>query len=412
MSVRRLTDWRDETLRELADRHGTPLYVLDLERVAANLDRLQSAFPDATVLYACKANALRDVLETVLDAGAGLECASGGEVVRAIAAGAPGEDIHYTPVNPPATDLETVIECWHDEPELTVTVGSADTVDRLLERGYDGQLCLRVTPDIGAGHHEAVRTGADAAFGVPIDRAVSVIEDADARGLDVVGIHGHLGSGITNDDLATHRVFVERLGELATRVEREVTDLVFVDVGGGFGVPYRPSEAPLDLEAVAAATRGALSGVDAELVIEPGRYVVADAGVLVTSVTSVKETPSGTVAGVDAGMTTLVRPALYDAYHPIRSLVPDATERPATSTTVAGPVCESADVLGTGRELPAPARGDFLAVGMTGAYGYEMASHYTTRPRPATVVLEGGSDRIARRRETIEDVVRPEEVPR
>ena len=410
LPVRRLSDWDAAELRTLVDDYGSPLYVLDLERVRQNYRRLAAAFPDADVLYAVKANALGAVLSALREEGAGLECASAGEVQRALEAGASGSEIHYTAVNPPARDLDWIVDTWVDHPELTVTAGSEDTIDRLADRGYDGRLCLRVNPGIGAGHHEKVQTGAAAKFGVPAERAIDVLEDAADRGFDVVGIHSHVGSGVSNDQLEDHREFVARMGDLARDVSHVVGDLEFIDVGGGFGVPYREDEAPLDLASVAEATRDALGEVDARLTIEPGRYFVADAGVLLTDVNTVKAARDTTVVGVDAGMTTLIRPAMYDAYHPIRNLTADAAadERETIPQTVAGPICESGDVFCAGRELPVSERGDVLAIGNAGAYGYEMANQYNSRPRPASVVLADGNVCLARRRETVDDVTRVE----
>ena len=255
-SVRRLSAWDAAELQTLVDEYGSPLYVLDLERVRQNYRRLAAAFPDADILYAVKANALGDALAALHEEGAGLECASAGEVQRALEAGASGSEVHYTAVNPPARDLDWIVDAWHDNPELTVTVGSEDTIDRLADRGYDGRLCLRVNPGIGAGHHEKVQTGAAAKFGVPAERAVDVLEDAADRGFDVVGIHSHVGSGVSSDQLDSHREFVARMGDLAREVSealrasdsrtgseatREASEAVgpleFVDVGGGFGVP-------------------------------------------------------------------------------------------------------------------------------------------------------------------------------
>ncbi|WP_226005439.1 diaminopimelate decarboxylase [Natrinema salinisoli] len=413
--VRRLSEWDAAELQTLVDEYGSPLYVLDLERVRENYRRLEAAFPDADILYAVKANALGDVLSTLYEEGAGLECASAGEVQRALEAGASGSEIHYTAVNPPAGDLDWIVDAWEENPGLTVAAGSEDTIDRLADRGYDGRLCLRVNPGIGAGHHEKVRTGAAAKFGVPAERAVDVLTDAADRGFDVVGIHAHVGSGVSSDQLDAHREFVARMGDLARDVARAVGGLEFVDVGGGFGVPYREDEDPLDLESVADATRDAIGEIDARLTIEPGRYFVADAGVLLTDVNTVKDARDTTVVGVDAGMTTLIRPAMYDAYHPIRNLTADATgtdssdaEREIVSQTVAGPICESGDVFCTERELPVSKRGDVLGIGNAGAYGYEMANQYNSRPRPASVVLEDGDVRLSRCRETVDDVTRPE----
>lgn len=400
-SVRRLADWPADRLRALAADHGTPLYVLDLERVRENYARLSQAFPDADIQYAAKANTSSAVLRTLREAGTGVECASAGEVSRALAAGFDPARVHYTAVNPPAEDLDYVVE----QDGITITAGARDTLDRLRDRGFDGRLCLRVNPGVGAGHHEHVATGADAKFGVPLGNAADVLAAA-ADSFDVVGVHAHVGSGVSGDDLDAHRSLVRTMGDLARDAP---VDLEFVDVGGGLGVPYQPSEPPLDLDEVAAETRNSLGDLDAQLVIEPGRYLVADAGVLLTRVNTVKRTPDTTVVGVDAGMTTLLRPALYDAYHQLRNVAVDAADRSQDAVTVAGPVCESADVFGENRSLPSPEREDVLAVGNAGAYGYEMASQYNSRPRPATVVVDGDKATIARERETVADVTRLEQ---
>ncbi|MFB6218899.1 MAG: diaminopimelate decarboxylase [Halobacteriaceae archaeon] len=402
-AVRRLADWDAGRLRELADEHGTPLYMMDLDRVRANYRRFCAAFPDATVMYAAKAHTGQAVLGALVEAGAPIECAAAGEIERALRAGADPDRLQYTAVNPPAADLDYAVEVAAEHPGLTVTVGAEDSLDRLAERGYDGRLCLRVNPGIGAGHHEKVATGSHPKFGLPYDRVPGVAAEARER-FDLVGLHAHAGSGMLADDMAAHREYVARMGELA----RAVGGLEFLDIGGGFGVPYREDEAPLDLQAVADATREAFGERDLQLGIEPGRYFVADAGVLLATVNTVKETPGTTVVGVDAGMTDLVRPAMYGAYHAIRSLAPDADAREWTEAEVAGPICETADVFGRDRPLPAPERGDVLAVGNVGAYGYEMASHYNSRPRPAVVALEGDGSAVVREREAIADVVRGE----
>ena len=399
-AVRRLDDWSAERLAALADEHGAPLYVLDLDRVRQNYRRMAAAFPDADVHYAAKANTVRPVLQALADEGAGIECASAGELVRAVEADASGERVQYTAVNPPARDLDRAVEVAAEHPGLTITVGAEDTAERLAERGYDGRLCIRVNPGVGAGHHEKVRTGADAKFGVPYER-VPELAAALRDDFDVVGVHAHAGSGISGEDLSAHRELVSRMGDLAR--ELGGLDLEFVDIGGGFGVPYSPDEDPLDVAAVAEATRDALGEVDATLTVEPGRYLVADAGVLLTRVNTVKRAGETTMVGVDAGMTALARPAMYDAHHEMRNCSADDERRPDRPVTVAGPVCESGDTFGE-HWLRDPERGDLLAVGNAGAYGYEMASQYNSRPRPASVVLADGAATLSRRRETIADV--------
>jgi len=410
-AVRRLAEWDAERLLAVADEYDTPTYVIDLDRVAANCARLSAAFPAADVSYAVKAHTGRAVLRRVREAGLGAECASAGEVERALAAGFPGDRIRYTAVNPPGRDLDRVVERWRDDPGLTITVGAADTVDRLRDRGFDGRLCVRANPGVGAGHHEKVRTGANAKFGIPIERVADLAASWNGE-FDLVGVHAHAGSGISGEDLSAHRELVSRMGDLAREIESEIGPLEFVDVGGGFGVPYREDDPSLDLGSVAAATREALGEVSASLSVEPGRYVVADAGVLLTRVNTVKQARDATVVGVDAGMTTLLRPAMYDAYHAIRNLSADANAEPEAEAdaretrpvTVAGPICESADVLAEQRPLPRPERGELLAVGNAGAYGYEMSSTYNSRPRPAEVARSGTTVRLARQRETIPDI--------
>jgi diaminopimelate decarboxylase len=428
-AVRRLEDWDADALCALGERYGSPLYVLDLDRVRANYRRLASAFTDASVQYAAKANAHWAVLRTLDEAGAGVECASAGEVVRALDADVGIEALHYTAVNPPAHDLETVLELWRTRASVesrpldvdqgssradpdggaasassagfTVSAGARDTVDRLAERGYDGRLCVRVNPGVGAGHHEKVRTGGDATFGVPLERARDVAEHADATGMDVVGVQAHAGSGILeNSDVEAYVSMLEAVADVARELG-DVVDIEFVDVGGGFGVPYHASDSPLDVDGLARAIESVLASVDATVVVEPGRYLVADAGVLLTDVNTVKETTSTVVVGVDAGMTTLARPALYDAHHELRNCSATDERRARVGATVTGPVCESADVFARNRPLARPERGDVLAIGTAGAYGYEMASTYTSRPRPASVVLEDGDATLARRREPL-----------
>lgn len=400
-AVRRLTAWDAGQLREVADDHGTPVYVLDLGRIRENCRRMTNAFADAAVFYAAKANTARAVLRTVHDAGLGVECASIGEVRRALDAGVPAEDVLYTAVNPPAGDLDMAVTI----DGLTITVGAVETLDRLAERGYRGRVFLRVNPGVGAGHHAHVTTGDNPKFGVPYDRAEAVLEEAVARGFDVVGLHAHAGSGITPDALDAHQALVERMGALARKA---AVDLEVVDVGGGFGVPYRPNDPPLDLDAVATATREALGDVPAQLAVEPGRYIVADAGVLVTRVNTIKDAESDLVVGVDAGMNTLIRPALYGAYHHMINLAADADRRARRTVTVAGPICESADIFGSYGGFAVPERGDYLAIGNGGAYGYEMTSQYNSRPRPGVIGLDAGERVVLREPETLSDITRGE----
>jgi diaminopimelate decarboxylase len=402
--VRRVTDWDRARLERLADEYDTPLYVLDPERVQANYRRFAAAFPDAEVMYAAKAHTGRAVLSALLDAGATIECAAKGELVRAVEAGADPDTLQYTAVNPPDADLDYATDLAADHPGLTITAGARDTFDRLADRGYDGRVAIRVNPGIGTGHHEKVATGKDAKFGIPYDEVTAVAADVRER-FDLVGLHAHAGSGVLHDDLDDHCRAIGKVAALA----REVGDdaLEFVDFGGGFGVPYRPEEEPLEMDAVAEQVRDAIGDLSATPKFEPGRYVVADAELILTRVNTVKEAPATTVVGVDASLATLIRPAMFDAYHPMANV--SAPDREREPVSVGGPCCTSADVFCTDRPLPRPERGDLLAVGNAGAYGYELANQFHSQPRPAEVALEPeGGATVVRRRETLDDVTRVE----
>ena len=230
--VRRLADWDHDRLGALADRYGTPLYVLDPARVRENYRRFAAAFPDAHVMYAAKAHTGRAVLETLLSVGADIECAARGELQRAIDAGADPDTLQYTAVNPPAADLDYAADLGADHSGLTITAGARDTFDRLADRGYDGRVAIRVNPGIGTGHHEKVATGQDAKFGIPAEQVTDVAADVADR-FELVGLHSHVGSDVLQDDLDDHCHAIERVAELTREVEQEVDDLTLLDVGGG-----------------------------------------------------------------------------------------------------------------------------------------------------------------------------------
>jgi diaminopimelate decarboxylase len=414
--VRRLSDWSASQLRELADEYGTPLYVADLDRIRENYRRFDDAFPDARVMYAAKANTGRAVLSAVLDAGGEIECAARGELQRAIDAGADPDTLRYTAVNPPAADLDYAVALAAEHPGLTITAGARDTFDRLEERGYDGRVAIRVNPGIGTGHHEKVATGEDAKFGIPAAEVPALAANLRER-FDLVGLHAHVGSGVLGAEVSEH---CRALGEVADLARDVGGELEFLDLGGGFGVPYREETEPLDLPSVAARVREAVEPLDARLELEPGRYVVADAEVILARVNTVKETAETTVVGVDASLSTLIRPAMFDAYHPIRNLtvggdaevgstLGETTEaREEIPVSVGGPCCTSADVFCTDRPLARPERGDVLGIGNAGAYGYELANRFHSQPLPAEVGIEDGTGRLLRKGETLEDVTRLE----
>ena len=370
---------RDDLLKEAA--RGTPRYVLDecaLDDALASLSSLTSV---DRVLYAMKANPHPAVLKKVVARGFGVECVSPGELDAAFAAvsSLDPQRVLYTPNFVAAHEYEVGFARG-----VNVTVDNVHPLRAHPEVFRGREVFLRIDPGHGRGHHHYVNTGGTLSkFGVPLADIDEARVAADAAGAVVVGLHAHAGSGILEP-----QAWAEVLAALATAKERFPRVRV-IDVGGGLGVPEKPGQGTLDLAAVDAALAGLKKGLGAQgvqLWIEPGRYVVARAGVLLLRVTQLKEKGEARYVGVDGGMNALIRPALYGAYHEIVNLsrLDDDT---AITATVVGPICESGDVLGYGRRLPPTQEGDVILVGTTGAYGRAMASTYNLRPVPDEVVL-------------------------
>ena len=387
----------------LLSRFGSPLYVYDETTLRARCRALRTAVPlDRTaILYAAKANTNPRLLAMIRAEGLRMDAVSLGEVEVGLRAGFRPDEISYNGNNVPADELAAVLA--HG---VHVSVDSLAQLDRATRLAPGGAFGLRVNPDVGAGHHEHVITGGpDAKFGVAPAEVKAAVALAHGRGARIDGLHQHIGSGILDPaDLL-------RAVEILLTVADDVPDLDFVDFGGGFGVPYRPEERPLDLPRFGAAVAPILaefrrrSGKNVEFRFEPGRYVVAECGTLYVTTTAVKRTRDHVFVGVDSGFNHLVRPMMYDAYHPIRNVSrPHAKVEPMS---VAGYVCESGDLFAKDRPLPLPEEGDILAIGVAGAYGYAMASVYNTRGRPAEVLLAAdGTARLIRRRESLADLAR------
>lgn len=387
-----------DRLAALADRHGTPLYVTSAATVRERYREVAEAFPDATVQYAAKANGNPHLLALLRDEGAHLDCVSLGEVVAGERAGFAADTTMYTGVNPPGGELAAVVERG-----VTVNADSHSGLRRIARAADDPgdvPLGVRVNPGVGAGHHEKVTTGAaDSKFGVPREQVESAFLTARELGLEPRGLHMHIGSGVMEPQPFVDAV--EALADIARECCQHDVDLDYVDVGGGLGVPYRPYDERLDLEGLASGVRGALDDVleqeDATLIVEPGRYLVAESTVLLTRVDTRKQR----FVGVDAGMHTLPRPALYDSYHHVSNLSRDAEDE---TVDVVGPICESGDYLAENRDVPSPEEGDLLAVHTAGAYGFSMASRYNGRPLPAEVLVDHGDERVIRERESVDDL--------
>jgi len=386
-------------LDELVADGGTPAYVYALDVVAAAYRRVAAAFAPigGRVLYAVKANSNLAVLATLARLGSGFDVVSGGELLRVLRAGGDPAATVFASVG--KTEKELALAVGHG---VTVHVESADELAALQAvaagLGRPGRFAIRVNPDVEVDTHASIQTGHDEAkFGVPVAVANELLATAAGGGLPglhPVGVHVHVGSQLPDPDgmAAGARVGLEVLE--AGRAAGLALD--WLDVGGGLPVDYAGGSSP-GPEPFAAALRPVVAGTGVRLGIEPGRALVARAGALVARVLYRKHRSAGRMLVVDTGMHHLLRPALYQAVHRI---LPVAAAPSAGATEVVGPICESTDVLAAAADLPDLHPGDLVAIMDAGAYGMTMASNYNSQPRPAELVVEGGTARVARRRET------------
>jgi diaminopimelate decarboxylase len=390
----------------LAERFGTPFYAYSSRLLRSRSRALAKAFPSAAIRYAMKANGNPAVLEVVRRAGLGVDTVSPWEVLLAREVGFRKKQIIYSGNMPSDDDLAAV----HRE-GVMINLDALSSLRRYGKLAPGAKVSLRVNLDVGGGHHPHVITaGSGSKFGLAPEELPEARAIAAAHKLRIVGLHQHIGSGIFELDL-----FLEALDPLLALLV-DFPDLEFVDAGGGFGVPYRPDERPIDLEAWGRAVTERFEvaarryGRPLQLMLEPGRYVVCEAGVLVARVTTVKRTRDRVFVGTDSGMHHLIRPALYQSYHPVATY--PLRERAAERLFFTGPICESGDLLAEERAMPLPEEGDLVLVGNAGAYGYAMASHYNLRARPAEVMVDGDDWRLVREREVYRDVVRRRDVRR
>jgi diaminopimelate decarboxylase len=397
-----------ERLLCLAREHGTPLFVYDAEIVRARVRELGALFD--VVRYAQKANGSRALLSLVRAEGCTVDAVSAGEVERAFAAGFARDEVLFT-----ADLFDRAALAVLRERRVRVNLGTADMVEQYAALGAGREVVLRVNPGFGAGHSRRVTTGgAGSKHGIWHEELASVVARARAAGLEVVGLHVHIGSGADVERLCEGADALRRLAPCIGR------SLAVLSAGGGIPVPYRPDESRPDLARLARAWRAAEVALEAELdrpltlEVEPGRYLVAESGVLLTEVRATKRSGGLDFVLVDAGFHNLVRPALYGAYHGI-SAVGRAASEPCFPQVVAGPLCESADVFTQDadgrpepRALPRLAPGDLLCVHTAGAYGTSMSSNYNSQPLAAEVLVDGGEARLVRQRQALSDLTRDE----
>lgn len=392
-------------LRDIAAAEGTPLYVYSASVIAERFRAIAEAFasyPHA-LHYALKANSTLAIARLLRSLGAAADANSGGEIDVALRAGFIPAQIVFTGVGKTQAELAQAIDLG----VMTINAESAGEIERIdalaIARQVRARVALRVNPDIDAKSHPHISTGLKTnKFGVPIDAVIDLCRRfANARGVEIVGLHIHLGSQMT--DLAPLR----KASEALVRLSRELRDLGViidhVDLGGGLGVSYDGSPVPSARD-YADALLPAVRDSGLKLILEPGRNIIGPAGVLLSRVIDVKPQGDGRhFVILDAGMTELIRPMLYNAFHRIEHV--ETLDRPAADCDIVGPLCESSDTLGKNRVVAMPAVGDLMAVMDTGAYGAVMASNYNRRLMPAEVLVDRGRWAVIRRRQTIDDLL-------
>ena len=397
-------------LTAIADAVGTPAYLYNagvIRRQFRALDQALAPVPHR-VAYAVKANANLAVLRILRDLGAGADIVSGGELARALAAGFEPERIVFSGVGKTDQELTAAVEAGigHVHLESTAELVALGRIVARLRRPM--RVGIRVNPDVTADTHPYIATGQGGIkFGVPVDQVVPLaiaIRQHELLTLDTVAMH--IGSQLL--DPAPYAEGVRRLLDLVAQIhDAGVDTLATLDIGGGLGIRYR-DERPLSPASLASAVVPMVRDSGLSLVMEPGRYLVGSAGVLLTTVLSRKHSGGKELVIVDAGMNDLVRPSHYMAYHEIAEV--ESAGRPAAPVDVVGPVCETGDFLARDRVLPGLERGERLAVLGGGAYGFVMASNYNTRPRPAEVMVDDGRWWVARARESVEMLYQSERV--
>ena len=416
----RILHCEDIPVRQLAETYGTPLYVYSKATLLHHLHQLQKAFAavDPLICYSVKTNGNIHLCRAMAAAGAGFDVTSGGELYRAITAGGIGDKIVYAGVGKTDVELRQALDAGvflfnvESEAELYALADVARGV------GRPAAAALRVNPDLPPKTHAKTDTSVKGVkFGLDIDTildvAGGVVGNPHVR---VVGLHMHLGSPILSAQ--PYRAGAAKGLVLIEQLRQQGHPITVLNMGGGFGIHYRKQEA-LPATAFAEEIVPAVQKAGCRLVLEPGRFIVGNAGVLLSRVIYTKESGGKRFVIQDAAMNDLIRPTLYDSFHRIWPVEPAAgvpappedyeADIPGTAKCdVVGPVCESGDFLAKERRLPAVARGDLLATFSAGAYGMAMSSNYNARLRAAEVLVDGGSHRLIRRRETYADLVRPE----
>lgn len=394
------------SIASLADHFGTPLYIYDGEKITAQVKTLQDAFSSVPlkIKYATKALSNINILKLIRKAGAGVDAVSIEEVKLCMMAGYTADEIMYTPSGVSFDEIQEAVGMG-----IMINLDSLPLMEQFGEvYGESIPACIRINPHIMAGGNIKISTGHSASkFGISIEQLPQILETVAQYKLQIVGLHIHTGS-----DILDAEVFL-RGGNVLFEAAMQFPSLKFLDFGGGFKVAYKPGDIATDIREVGSKVGEAFQefckkyGRQLELWLEPGKFLVSEAGYLLVKANVVKESPTTAFVGVDTGLNHLIRPMMYDAYHSLYNL--SNPEGKKVKYNVVGYICET-DTIAAHRELNETRIGDLLVIKNAGAYGYSMASNYNSRLRPAEVLILSGAVYLIRRRENFEDLIRHQEI--
>ncbi|MFW9825964.1 MAG: diaminopimelate decarboxylase [Candidatus Thorarchaeota archaeon] len=406
---------------EIAEKYGTPVYVINELMIRKRYKELKKVldleYKNNDIHYAMKANSNLSVLKILKSEGANFDCTSTGEIIACFEVGIPPEKIIYTGNMFTNEDLKFAVE---NKVQINLdSISQLRRLNKILEDlGLEKKtISFRINPEFGAGHHpHTITAGKMIKFGILDDQVIEAYSMAKKFGFNKFGTHIHIGSGILNAQ--DFDKAVDKYMMIITNLSDRLNIMFdFVDFGGGLGIPYRPEEEPLNLEiytdVVIKRFRSMVEKGDLgepRLIIEPGRYLSAEASIILTQINTIKDNGYKMFAGIDAGFNTLIRPTMYGSYHHI---IPcrEEKERSMIKYDVVGPICESGDVIGKERELPELREGEYLAILDTGAYGFSMSNPYNSRPRPAEILIARGQTFEIRERETFYDLIKHQKIP-
>ncbi len=407
----------DVPCQKIAEAEGTPCYVYSAAKITSQYKLMADALTrnwqgkgTPLIAFACKANSNLAVMRLLGSLGAGADVVSIGEVRRALIAGIPADRIVFSGVGKTRDELKEALQLGVHQ----INVETAGEIDVLIElareNGRKAPVAFRYTPNVEQNTHAKTATGdEDKKFGLLEEELVELYARAAASGhIDTRGLSVHIGSGASPDDMEPFREAFKKVAALINRLRSNGQSVTVADLGGGLGVPYR-DEPVCDVDAYAKMIDEIFSALDVSIAFEPGRFLVAEGGALLTRVTYIKDRPARRFVIVDAGMNDLIRPTLYEAYHPIVPVEP--APGAAVVSDIVGPVCESGDYFALERSLPPVKPGAVLAILVAGAYGSVMSSHYNARPFATEVMVKDGTWDVVRKRQKTEDIWQNEAIP-